>query len=156
MAQIPSAKALTEGDGQTDFFNVNTLNQRLELPNGSALVQYADNYVTPGLQLKGGTIATLTNAAVAIATGNTIATANIGKSVVNPAAAVTGIILQAGTFDGQEVWVVNKAAAANTVTFNTTPATANVADSATEPAIAGLTARKFVWDATSALWYRTA
>src|SRR5712692_5316069 len=146
MAQIPSAKSLTETDGLNDYFNVNTLNQRLELPNGAALVQFADNYVTPGLQLKGGTVASLASATTPDpGAGGTINTANVGVALVTPAAARSGIILQAGTFNSQEVWVVNQGAAANTLTFNTTPATANVADSATEPAIAGLTARKFVW-----------
>src|SRR5579859_160749 len=84
----------------------------------------------------------------------TINTAGVGIALVTPAAARTGIILQAGTINGQEVWVVNQGAAANTLTFNTTPATANVADSATETAIAGLTARKFVWIGGSTnLWY---
>lgn len=81
----------------------------------------------------------------------TINTAGVGRARVTPAAARTGIILQAGTFDGQEVIVVNEGAAANTLTLNTTPATSNVADSATETAIAGLTARKYVW--TDGAWY---
>jgi antitoxin (DNA-binding transcriptional repressor) of toxin-antitoxin stability system len=84
----------------------------------------------------------------------TITTAGVGVARVSPAAARSGIILQAGTYPGQEVTVINEAAAANTLTFNTTPATANVADSATEAAIPGLTARSFVWDSSTSLWYR--
>ncbi len=84
----------------------------------------------------------------------TIATAGVGIALVTPAAARAGIILQAGTINGQEVWIVNQGAAVNTLTFNTTPATANVADSATETAIAGLTARKYVWVGGAVnLWY---
>jgi hypothetical protein len=84
----------------------------------------------------------------------TINTVGVGVALVTPAAARTGIILQPGSYNGQEIWVVNQGAAANTLTFNTTPATANVADSATESAIAGLKARKFVWIGGSTnLWY---
>jgi Pectate lyase superfamily protein len=93
--------------------------------------------------------------APATATSGTIATAGLGVSRVAPAGAVTSVVLQAGTVAGQTVTVVNESAAANTITFNTTPATAHVADSATEPAIAGLTARSFVWDSGTSLWYRT-
>jgi hypothetical protein len=85
--------------------------------------------------------------------GGTIATAGLGVSRVTPASNRTGIILQAGTQPGQFVTVINEAASA-TLTFNTTPATANVADSATEGAIAGLTARTFVWDSATSLWYQ--
>jgi len=84
----------------------------------------------------------------------TINTANVGVARVTPTAARSGIILQAGTQDGQMVTVINQGSAANTLTFNTTPSTSNVADSATEGNIPGLTARTFVWSAASSLWYR--
>ena len=90
----------------------------------------------------------------AIATNGQVATAGLSVSRVNPAGAVTGITVQAGTVAGQLIAVVNEAVAANTLTLNTTPATANVADSATETAISGLTARLYVWDTSTALWYR--
>lgn len=93
-------------------------------------------------------------AAPAVITGGTINTAGLGSSRVSPAGAVTGVILQPGTFPGQEVWVVNEAVAANTVTFAAS-GTSNVADGAAA-AIAGLTARKFVWDSVQLLWYRAA
>lgn len=103
----------------------------------------------------GGTFAPLQSAtAPAIATSGTITTAGVGVARVSPAAAVTGIILQAGTIPGQEVWVVNEAAAANSVTF-AAAGTSNVADGA-GAAIAGVTARKFVWDSGTSLWYRAA
>ena len=91
-----------------------------------------------------------------IATSGTITTAGVSQARVAPAGAVTGIIMQPGTIPGQRVFVLNESAAANTVTFNTAPATANVADAATETAIAGLTGRYFEWDAVTLLWYRTA
>ncbi|MBV9688136.1 MAG: hypothetical protein JO202_00325 [Ktedonobacteraceae bacterium] len=263
MAQIQNAKQATFTDGLTDVMNVNTVNARVELPNGAALAMFSDAYTTLALQLKNGTIAplastsataitngaTITTSGVGIArvapasavtgiilqagtvngqqvwvsneaavsntvtfaasgtsavadgindvipglcarlyvwnsvnflwyatpqtvngtiatvqsatatvltNGATITTSGVGVARVAPGAAVTGIILQAGTLPGQEVWVINEAAAGNSVTFNTTPATANVADSATEPAISGLQARKFVWDSGTSLWYRAA
>ncbi|MEO9028319.1 MAG: hypothetical protein ABI413_05845, partial [Ktedonobacteraceae bacterium] len=86
----------------------------------------------------------------------TIATAGVDIALVTPAAARTGIILAAGTFNGQVVWVVNQGIAASTLTFNTTPGTSFVANAATATAIAGLTARLFVWNSTLSLWYQTA
>lgn len=146
----------SDGSGPTgDILNVNTLNARVELPNGASLAMFADAYATIGLQLKNGTIAPLASAAAAaIVNGNTISTAGVGIARVAPAAAVTGIVLQAGTFSGQQVWVVNEAAAANSVTFGASGVSA-VADG-TSDVIAGLTARLFVWDSITFLWYRAA
>jgi hypothetical protein len=92
--------------------------------------------------------------APAITNGATITTTGVGVARVAPGGAVTGIILQAGVFPGQEVWVVNEAAAANSVTF-AAAGTSGVADGASA-AIAGLTARKLVWDGSTSLWYRAA
>ncbi len=92
--------------------------------------------------------------APAITNGNTITTTGVGVARVAPGGAVTGIILQSGVFPGQEVWVVNEATGANTVTF-AAAGTSNVADGASA-ALAGLTARKFVWDGATSLWYRAA
>ncbi len=102
--------------------------------------------------LSGGNLPTLASATSPDpGAAGTIATAGVGRARVTPAAARTGIILAAGTIDGQEVIVVNEGAAANTLTFNTTPATSFVAGAATESAIAGLTSRRFVW--TDGAWY---
>jgi hypothetical protein len=87
----------------------------------------------------------------AVANNGTINTAGIGVSRVNPAGAVTGIILQAGVYTGQVVWVVNEAVAANTVTF-AVAGTSNVADGVGS-VIAGLNARQFVWDSGAARWF---
>lgn len=70
---------------------------------------------------------------------------------INPGAAVTGIIIQSGIFDGQELVVVNIAAAANTATM-AAAATSHVADG-TGDAIVGLAARAYVWSAQDSLWY---
>ena len=87
-----------------------------------------------------------------LATGNTITTpANTGVVRVTAAAAVTGIIIGAGTNPGQRLTVIHEGAAANTVTFAAS-GTSNVADGASD-AITGPSARTFVWDSITALWY---
>ncbi len=145
----------TDGSGPTgDILNVNTVNARVELPNGAALAMFSDAYTTLGLQLKGGTIAPLAStSAAAITNGATITTAGVGIARVAPASAVTGIILQAGTFNGQQVWVSNEAAVANTVSFASS-GTSAVADGQND-VIPGLSARLYVWNSVNFLWYAT-
>lgn len=101
---------------------------------------------------KGSYAGGVSSTAAATATSGTITTANVATARVTPAAAVTGVILQAGTVTGQEVTVLNEAVAANTVTFAVS-GTSNVADGVSR-AIPGLTAVAFVWDGTTSLWYR--
>lgn len=118
--------------------------------DGGSSLWYPVSSLTMGAQLGSTQSAT----AVAIASSGAIATAGIAVSRLAPAGAVTGITMVAGTFPGQMITVVNESTAANTITFNTTPATALVADSATEANIPGLTARTFCWDSGTSLWYR--
>ncbi len=150
MAQIPNTSAFSEGDGLNTYVNIDTVNKVLQLLNGATLKLYSDGGATQIGQINNPSQSAT---AAVIANNGTISTAGVGVARVAPAGAVTGIILQAGALPGQEVWVVNESAAANTVTLNTTPATSNVADSATESAIAGLKARKYVWDSSTSLWY---
>jgi hypothetical protein len=89
-----------------------------------------------------------------LVTSGTITTAAIGVSRVAPAAAVTAIVLQAGTVAGQQVTVVNESTTLSSITFDIA-ANSNVADGATSP-IVGLTSRDFVWDSVAGLWYRAA
>lgn len=101
----------------------------------------------------GGRLATgQSSAAAALASNGTIKTANVGVARVAPAANVTGIILQAGTVAGQEVWVVNESGFTIQFAVNTT---SHVADGAASviPANSG---RKFVWDSGTSYWYRAA
>ncbi len=94
---------------------------------------------------KGGTVTTLTN-------GNTITPpVNQGVVRVTAAAAVTGIIIAAGTTGGQKITVIHEGAAANTITFAAS-GTSNVADGASD-VITGPSARTYVWDSVTALWY---
>jgi hypothetical protein len=132
MAQIPNTNAFTVSDGQNTYLNVDTLNKIVQITNAQ--------------------IATAQSATAAvIASAGTINTAGLGVSRVAPAA-VTGVVLQVGTTPGQEVWVVNESAAASSVTFAAS-GTSNVEDGVSD-VIAGLTARKFVWDSAQSLWFR--
>lgn len=102
--------------------------------------------------LAGVGLPTLTgNTAVATGAAGTIATTGLGVSKVNPAASRTGCILQAGVVDGQMVVVAN-VSASNTITFAAS-GTSFVADG-TSDVIAAVSAALYVWEATTALWYR--
>jgi hypothetical protein len=127
---------------------IDGLSSRLFIWDSGTSLWYAQS------QLVGGSVAPLQSAtAVAIANSGAIATANIGVSRLNPASAVTAITMAAGTYPGQMCLVVNEAAQGNTITFNTTAATAKVADSANCSPIDGLSSRLFVWDSSTSLWY---
>jgi hypothetical protein len=94
-------------------------------------------------------------AAAATATSGTITTTGVTVARISPAGAITGVILQALVLGNSPiVTVLNEAVAANTVTFAAS-GTSNVADGASD-VIAGLTARTFVWDSFTSLWYRLA
>jgi hypothetical protein len=113
-------------------------------------------YVSASVAALGG-FATMTpafksNTAVATATSGTIATAGLSITRTSPAGAITAVVLAPGTKDGQVIVVENDAVAANTVTF-AAAGTSNVADGVSD-SIAGLVAAVFVWNATTALWYR--
>ena len=94
-----------------------------------------------------------------LSTGNTItttgtingATVTLGTVRVTAAAAVTGIIIAAGSRGGQLLTVIHEGAAANTITFAAS-GTSNVADG-TSDVITGPSARMYVWDRVTALWY---
>jgi len=87
-----------------------------------------------------------------LATGNTITlpTGGMTKRLSASGGAVTGIILTAGSTDGQELTLFN-IEATNTITF-AAAGTSNVANGA-GCVIAALKSMKFTWDATSSRWY---
>jgi hypothetical protein len=120
--------------------------------NGALSTDGAGNLIVASL-VSGASIATKQNTGTAptIATSGTISTAALGISRVTTGGAVTGVIMQAGTFAGQEVWVVNESA--NSITFAAV-ATSNVSNGVSG-VIAALNGRKFVWDSlsTPAAWY---
>lgn len=85
----------------------------------------------------------------------TVSTAGVGRTRVTPTANRTGCILQTGTFDGQEVWVINEAAA-NTIAW-ATQATSNIGGEAGGTfVLAAKGAQKFVWDSNDSLWHKAA
>lgn len=100
-----------------------------------------------------GTIAgTQSATAPALATAGTITATGLSVSRIAPVGAVTGVILQAGTVAGQRITVLNESTFS--VTFDVA-GTSNVADGASD-VIAATTARDFIWDSVTALWYRKA
>lgn len=103
-----------------------------------------------GVQL--GVVIGTPAAGQAIATSGTI-TLPTGTSnkLLTPASAATGVILTAGTIDGQELTLINNSS--NSVTM-AAAGTSNVADG-TSCVIAADTAKRFVWSATATLWFHT-
>lgn len=91
------------------------------------------------------------NAAVATTTGGTLTTAGLLITRTSPAGAITGVIMQPGTVDGQICIVENDAIAANTVTM-AAAGTSNVSNGVST-VIAGLTSVAYIWNATTNLWY---
>jgi hypothetical protein len=157
VAAIKSTRALTASTDGSDagaVFNVDTVNGIVQIPNGAKIRLYSDAYSTQTQEITANGRTPIISATSPDPGANgTIATSGVDIALVTPAANRTGIILQAGTYNGQEVWVVNQGS--NTLALNTTPATSNVADSATEGTIGGLTARKYVWIGGSTnLWYQ--
>lgn len=88
-----------------------------------------------------------------LTTGGTIVHNNAGCVMLTQAAAVNGMILQAGTKNGQHLWLVNTSAA-NSITFNGTASVSNVASGA--EVIAVTRATLFVWNSNTSRWYRVA
>ncbi len=89
----------------------------------------------------------------AIAANGTI-TPVAGQSLVRTSAAgaVTGIIIAAGTNDGDLLIVLHTSAAANTLTF-AAKATSNVMGGAAI-SVAGLSAHVFIWSSIDSAWYQ--
>lgn len=138
--------------GQTGFAITQGYRARVKC-NGTDLQRGSVDFTDAGgVNLTGpvsSPVATVQN----LATGNTITlpTGGNSKRLSASGGAVTGVILTAGTLDGQELTLIN-IEATNTVTF-AAAATSNVADGASA-VIAALRAVKFTWDSVSARWYR--
>ena len=99
----------------------------------------------------GGKLSSPMTAATAVADNGTIALPTTGiNKAVSSATAVTGVILAAGTVPGQMIYLMN-VNATNSITFDATPATSNVA-LASAVIVAG-TGRFFSWNPTAGLWY---
>lgn len=122
------------------------------IPPNSAKVYFFNG--TNNLWYGVSTVGMASATAPATASSGTISTAGLDQSRVAPTGNITGVILQAGTYANQQCTVVNESAF--TITFNTTPATSNVAGSAADPAIPAKCCRLFKWDSSTSLWYRAA
>lgn len=156
MAAVPNTRALTASTDGSDagaVFNVDTVNKIVSLPNGATLNFYSDAYSTLTASYSANGKAPIVSATSPDpGAGGTIATAGLNVSLVTPASARTGIILQAGTYNGQEVTVINQSAS-NSLTM-ATAGSSNVADG-TSDVIAALKAAVFRWIGGSTnLWYR--
>lgn len=163
----------------TDLLNFNSAGKVLDLPNGSAIQLFADNYQSAtyglgvnghGVSYNGGTSgyfdvyatggwkngggwALAPTASQAIASGGTILRNVNGWEYetlpVSTSGAATGVFLQAGLTDGEQITVINTSA--NPITF--AAAGSNVADGAADT-MAPLRAATFRWLAATSLWYR--
>lgn len=122
-------------------------------PSGTIVFDSGDSTTYPpnlsreigSLKVNGWSVNGGPRASQTIATSGTISLGTSGERVipVTTGGAVTGVVMAAGAFDGQVVYVVNRSA--NTLTFNTTQATSRVAEStASIGANRGLA---LIWDA---------
>ena len=144
----------TDGSGPTgDILNCNTVAGQTEVPNGKAIQGYSDAYITPTWKIAGGGIAPAPSlTAPAIASSGTIATAGLGITRVTPAAAVTAVILQPGTINGQLIIVSNEGTSTHSITFDTAN-NSNVADGSSDAISAG-TSALYWWSTATNLWSR--
>lgn len=158
----------TGGAGATGDFLVTAVSASVVLTGGEAVADAvqltASNAAggvavtagTGGINLGGTGSLFLSGTSLQTLTGNdqTIDT-TLPIRKVTAGAARTGTILEAGTSDGQIFILLKIDAAANSITFNTTPATANVAgtDVAGQDTLTAIGSYLFVWNATDSLWY---
>lgn len=103
-----------------------------------------------GAIVLGGPVRSPVTSAQTLSNGNTITLPTTGKNkLLSNAGAVTGILMTAGRFDGEEVTLINTTA--NSITFAAV-GTSLVANG-TSAVIAANTRMTLVYDATSAKWY---
>lgn len=151
---LNASNGIIFNDTTQDIFNINTFAKRAEFVNGTLVRVYSDNYTTTTAQLDTTLSTFQSTSAAAIATSGTATTSGVGVCRLAPTGAVTGCILQSGTRAGQQVWVVNEAAAANSVSW-ATQATSHIAgESGGTFVLAGGKAQLFVWDSGISLWVK--
>ena len=91
-------------------------------------------------------------AGASVTTSGTISTAT-RTSKVTTGSAVTSVIVGSGTTDSQELTILHVGAAASSIAFVGAGSAAGSSHVATDFVISGQTCSKFVWEATTALWY---
>lgn len=90
----------------------------------------------------------ISSSAQTLATGDTITTAQTGGARTTNTAAVTGIILGAGSYGGQRVTVFNEGT--GSITF---AASSSNVQGGSSVSIAASSATMFVWESVQGLWY---
>lgn len=105
----------------------------------------AEDVVVPG-----GLVLSASSSPTTLTNGATVTWTGPAMVTVSAAGNITGLIIAVGTVNGQAMLVINESAF--TLTF-AAAGTSHVADGVSD-VIAALTARKFVWDSNTSLWYR--
>lgn len=146
MASDYQVKFSSAAAGANDAFTVDTGLAR----SAAGVVKVTDGSSgTGGLVV--GTLASVPATVQDISTGNTITLPTVfTKRLTATAGAATGVIMTAGTSDGQMLCLFN-VHATNAITF-AAAGTSNIADGVST-VIAALTGVTLVWDATSSRWY---
>jgi hypothetical protein len=91
------------------------------------------------------------DAGLSVTTGSTITTAGVTYQSVTSPGAVTGVIMQAGTFDGQEIFI-NSRNAASDIVFAASGSNVNSEFSSGGEQINPQTLYHYLWDEIQALW----
>lgn len=140
-------RALAGVSGRTIALQDESGTTQLTIVDTSPQVTVANN-----LQVNGNlTKAALATSTSGLSTGGTIATTTpIAKPT--PGSAVTGIILQPGTVDGQVMGIINLGLAGASITF--APSSTSHVEDGTSDVIASGNAALFLWEGTNARWYR--
>lgn len=148
VTSIPGGVGVIGTNGKVQFLDDGSI------PAGTATPPTVNNTgnMTGGPSFPTYTAPSISATATAIVTGGTIDVGGTGTIRLNPAAAVTGAILQKGNKAGQIVRLVNESA--NSITFAAV-ATSNVADGVSD-VVDALNGATYVWDpdASTAGWYR--
>jgi hypothetical protein len=138
VAAVTSGQAFVAASGGT------TRNNRLE--NNSGVQTASGAWITDW---------TTSGSATVIASNGAFTPTNLRYIRAAPAGAVTGVILNPGLAvagePAQEVVIINESTGADSITFAVS--SSNVANGSS-CVIPGLTARRFVWDASTSLWYQ--
>ena len=115
------------------------------------LLVYAE--LVSAQQIAGGVNPQPNATGVALTSNGTInASTRIAK--VLPGSAVTGVIIQSGQFDGQELTILNVAqATGSSITFTTAGTAAASSHAARDVVVSGLSHSKWIWDNQGTLWY---
>lgn len=125
----------------------NTITNNSSITVGSLQTNYPTKYVNvTGMQMMQPK--SQSSSSPSTATGASISTAYVSVARVSPSAAVTGVILQAGLFDGQEITVQNESA--NLITFGDTGSNVSGGSAIT---ITGGRAQSFRWNSNKSLWF---